>query len=71
MHGNDFTIKHMFNKALKLLKEFKNFRLATQKIKSSELAIIINQTRVVFLVPRRINSRCQTSENTSSKGAID
>jgi hypothetical protein len=59
----------MFNKALKLLKEYKNFRLAMQKIKPSELAIIINETHVVFLVPKRINSRCPNIEEHKLQGS--
>jgi hypothetical protein len=57
LHCNNFAVKHAFNKRLKLFKELENFRFTTQKIRSHELAIIIDEAHVMFLIAKGINGR--------------
>jgi hypothetical protein len=49
LHSNNFTVESMLNKALKLMKFLKNFRLMLNQIKPCKLAIIIYETNIIFL----------------------
>jgi hypothetical protein len=53
LNNMNFAIKLSFNKILKIMKTLKNFRLMTQKVDPSELAIIINKTDIIIMSPNR------------------
>jgi hypothetical protein len=49
LHDNDFSIKHVFNMGLELLKFMEDFRLVFEKVDPSELTKIIDETHIVFI----------------------
>jgi hypothetical protein len=57
LNSTNFAIKLSFNKILKITKTLKNFRLMTQKVDPSELAIIVNKTDIIIMPPNRGWSR--------------
>jgi hypothetical protein len=57
LHGNNFAMKHSFNKGLKFFKELKNFRFTTQEIYPREFAIVIDETYVILLIAKGIDGR--------------
>jgi hypothetical protein len=44
-----FSIKHVFNMGLELLKFMEDFRLVFEKVDPSELTKIIDETHIVFI----------------------
>lgn len=48
LHCNDFTIKLSLNKTLELIELLKNFRFMFKKINTGKLAIVINETNIIF-----------------------
>jgi hypothetical protein len=72
LHDNDFSIEHMFNKALKFFKNLKHLRFAPKEIYPSKFAKVVYETDIVFfLLPKESIVRPQTSEKIRSKGALE
>ena len=71
LHGNNLAIKETFNMSLKEIKFLKDIGFIFEQIYPAKLAKIINKTDIVFLPSYRNGSGPQTSEKTSSKGALD
>ena len=61
----NFSIKVSFNKFLKLLKHRENLKLILKQINPCKLAIIINETDIVFLSAKGIS--CMSPYITENK----
>ena len=51
----DFSVKVSFNKFLELLKYRENFRFVLDQINPTKLAIVINETDILFFPSKRIS----------------
>jgi len=56
LHGKNFTAKLPFNGRLEFMEFLKNFRFVFKEIYPCELAEIINEADIVFIIPKRITS---------------
>jgi hypothetical protein len=56
---------------LEFLKIFKHLRFIAKQIDPREFTIIINETNIVFFLPKESMAGPHTSEKISSKGALD
>jgi hypothetical protein len=54
LHGNNFSVKHSFNKTHEFIKEFENFIFMMKKINPRKFTII-NGTNIEFLTTKGIN----------------
>ena len=63
--GEDFSVKLALNKFLKLLEDRVYFGVILKQIYPGELAIIINETNIIFLPSKRIS--CMTPYITKNK----
>ena len=66
---DDFLIKVSLNKFLKFLKDGKNFRFILEKINPSKVALIINETDIIFFLPKESRVWPHTSLKINCMGA--
>jgi hypothetical protein len=57
LNGENFVVKHTFNKLLKFKKILGNLRFMMKQINSDKFTIIINKAHIIFLVTKKINSQ--------------
>jgi hypothetical protein len=58
LHSNNFPIEETFYQVLKVMKALKNFRFVSKQINPSKLTVIINETNIIIVLPKR--SWCRT-----------
>jgi hypothetical protein len=66
LDGKNLAIKPSLNKVLKFKKMLKHLGFRTKQIDSGEFTIIIDETHIVFLVVKRINSKAPHNEKNKS-----
>jgi hypothetical protein len=71
LHSNNFLAKESLYMMLKITKFLKHIRFLFQEINPGELAIIINQTEMIFIMPTEAEAGPQTSENTNLRGKVE
>ena len=57
LHGEDFSIKLSFYESLKLMKSLEHFRFMFEKIDPNEFTIVVNETHIILIFPKRITHR--------------
>jgi hypothetical protein len=57
LNNNDLFVKQPFHKLLKVKEIFRHLRFMVKQINSREFAIIINETHIIFLIPKGIYGR--------------
>jgi hypothetical protein len=57
LNDKNFSIKEHFNKVLEILNFLKQLRFVLKQIDPCELAIVINETNIIFKMTNRITSR--------------
>jgi hypothetical protein len=70
-HGQDFTIKQTLNMSLKTMKFINDIRPVFKQIVPCKFAKIVDKRNIVTMMSKRRGGWTHTSENTSSRGALD